>query len=65
MTMIYTTETGFYILKDSDGRIGGKANVPIGDHRVPEWVDLTESFDVSSDDKLDEFKIDPYYLEDQ
>ena len=61
MTLTYTTETGYYILVDSEGRIGAKANVPVGEHPCPSWVDIDESFDVDSADELQTYDIDPYY----
>ena len=59
----YTTETGFYVLMDSNGRIAGKANVSVGDHPVPDWVDKSESFDVGSADELSNYDIDPDYID--
>ena len=61
MTKTYTTETGVYVLSDSEGRIGAKANVADGHHPVPDWVDLSESFDVASADDLSDYQIDDYY----
>ena len=61
MTQQYSTETGFYVLKDSDGRVAAKANVPIGKHSVPDWVDLSNSFDVESQDELDGYMIDAFH----
>ena len=58
----YETETGFYLLVDSEGKIGAKANVSKGSHPVPDWVDLTESFDVDSAADLSTYDIDPDYL---
>jgi hypothetical protein len=57
----YTTDTGFHVLVDSQGRIGGKANVPQGEHPVPDWVDDEESFDVASADELANYEIDSHY----
>lgn len=62
MTKEYTTETGFYVLADSDGRVLGKANVPAGTHPVPDTADLTESYDVESAADLETVDIDPHYL---
>ena len=59
--MKYKTETGYYILKDLEGRIGAKANVPVGDHTVPDWVDTDKSFHVESADELSDYDIDGYY----
>ena len=59
--MMYKTETGFYILCDSEGRVGAKANVPIGEHPVEDWVDNDESFDVESVDELADYEIDDLY----
>jgi len=61
--MIYETETGIYVLCDSEGRIGAKANVPSGPHQVPDWVDKSESFDVGSATDLESYEIDPHYQE--
>ena len=59
--MIYTTQTGYYVLVDDEGRIGAKANVPIGDHKVANWVNVEDSFDVDSADELETHDIDPHY----
>jgi len=61
----YTTETGYYVLRDADGKIGGKANVPSGTHNVPDWVDLSQSFDVESHVDLDSYSIHEDYLPDK
>ena len=57
----YTTETGYYVLVDDDGRIGGKANVSVGEHPVADWVDPKESFDVGSAEKLSNHDIHEEY----
>jgi len=61
----YTTETGFYVLVDSQDRIGALGNVPIGTHQIPDWVDLSNSFDVSDASDLAEYEIDSAYRPDQ
>jgi len=61
MTKTYTTETGYYILVDNNDRIGAKANEPVGEHRVAEWVDLSASYDVESAEELADHEIDDYY----
>jgi len=58
----YQTDTGFYILRDSDERIIGKANLNSGTYLVPDAVDLDKSFDVDSAKKLQEYNINSYYL---
>jgi hypothetical protein len=57
----YTTETGFYVLCDSEGRVISKSNVPVGTHPVTDIVDATESYDVGSQDELDAVEIDSHY----
>lgn len=52
MTETYTTETGYYVLVDSEGRIGAKADVSKGTHPVPEWADPTEMHDVNGEEEL-------------
>lgn len=63
--MIYDTDTGYYVLVDSEGRIGAKASVSVGSHPVSDWVDLEESFDVDSAADLDGYEIDDHYRHDQ
>lgn len=57
----YTTETGFYVLVDLDGRILAKANVDAGTHPVDERADPSQCYDVESQDDLDAVDIDPHY----
>jgi hypothetical protein len=59
----YTTETGFYILVDADGRVMSKASVPVGTHPVEENADPSQSYDVDTREDLDGVTIDPYYVE--
>lgn len=47
----YNTETGTYVLVDSQDRIVAKADVPPGTHPVPDDANLNRSFDV--DDQTD------------
>ena len=54
----YTTETGYYVLCDSDGRVFTKANVSVGSHPVEDRADLNESYDVESKDALESAEID-------
>lgn len=56
-----TTETGFYVLCDSEGRVISKANVPIGKHPVVDVVDPSESYDVDTEDDLNAVEINPHY----
>lgn len=60
----YTTETGHYILCDSEGRVLGRASVPTGTHPVDDRADVDESYDVESQDGLDAVEIDPFYATD-
>jgi len=59
----YKTATGYYILKDSEGRIGAKANVSAGEHPVPDWIDPALSFDVDTSNQLDDYSINEHYLD--
>jgi len=47
MTKIYSTDSGKYVLVDADGYVIAKADVPSGDHPVPDHADLTMTFDVT------------------
>ena len=60
----YKTETGYYVLKDGDGRVGGKANVAAGKHPVPNWVDMSKSFDVESEVHLEDYDLADDYRTD-
>lgn len=59
----YTTETGFYALCDSGGRVIAKASVPVGPHPVDDRADPTQSYDVDTQEDLDAVEIDPHYAE--
>lgn len=48
----YTTESGKFVLVDTDGRVIAKADVPPGTHAVPEDVDLRRVFDVDESTDL-------------
>jgi hypothetical protein len=54
----YETETGFYVLVNSENQIIGKANVPVGTHPVNDDVDLSKSFDVETAEHLKDHVID-------
>ena len=59
MTKKYETETGYYVLKDAEGRVIANANVSPGQHRVSDDVDLSESYDVGSPDDFE--PVDRFY----
>jgi len=59
----YTTETGYYVLVDSKGRVFAKANVSVATHPVDERTDPSKSHDVGSQDDLDAVEIDAHYAE--
>lgn len=59
----YQTETGFYVLRDAEGRVCGKANVPVGTHPVPDYVDPAQSEDVDSAGALDDYEIHDDYTD--
>jgi hypothetical protein len=61
MTKTYTTETGYYVLCDSEGRVLAKAAVPTGKHPVDDRADPSESYDVDSNTDLETVEIDPHY----
>lgn len=52
MTKNYTTETGTFVLLDSDGYVIAKADVPTGEHSVPDHADTSQTFDVDANTDL-------------
>lgn len=48
----YTTETGYFVLVDSQGRVFGRASVPTGTHTVSDRADPAECYDVESAEDL-------------
>jgi hypothetical protein len=54
--MTYATETGLYVLQDSDGNVISKADVPPGEHEVGEQVDPSTTFDVHEGMSLSELE---------
>jgi len=57
----YTTETGYYVVCEADGRVLAKSDVPKGTHPVDKRCDLSKSNDVDSQDALSGIKINDYY----
>lgn len=50
--MPYTTETGTYVLRDSDGYVVAKADVPPGEHEVGDPVDPSMCVEITADTDL-------------
>jgi hypothetical protein len=63
MTKEYVTETGFYVIRDSDGRVISKANVPTGSHLVDNRADMSESHDLDKFSDLENVDIDDEYTD--
>jgi len=57
----FTTETGFYILVDSERRVIAKAAVSVGTHPIDGRADPSQCYDVESQDDLNAVDIDPHY----
>lgn len=58
----YTTKTGHYVLRDSEGRVVAKcAGHAIGEHKVNQAVDSEKSNDVESRDDLESVSVDEQY----
>jgi len=57
----YETETGIYVLRDADGRVVAKANVPVGTHLVPDAVDVSRSEDLTGVSELNQYDVDEIY----
>lgn len=51
----YQTETGFYVLVDTNGTVIGKADVPAVTHPVADDADVAASFDVDTADTLADY----------
>lgn len=47
MTQTYTSETGLFVVVDPNGEVMTKADVPPGDHPIPDDADLSLTFDVT------------------
>lgn len=45
----YTTDTGLYVLRDADGDVIAKADVPPGEHPLPDAADPSMCEDVADD----------------
>ena len=59
--MKYTTETGYYVIRDSEQRVIGRAAVPAGTHPIDDSADPEECFDVENHDELTDYVIDEKY----
>jgi hypothetical protein len=57
MTEKYHTETGLYVLCDSDGVVVAKADVPPGSHPVTDEADPSQSFDVEAKTDLENYSV--------
>lgn len=57
----YETETGSYVLRDADGKVCVKADVPTGAHPVPDYVDPDKSEDVENAEELAGYDIHEDY----